>query len=112
MAELHGTPLVLMPQHFATRQMLDKCFELAKAVPQIVVQMNTLGPALRLVERSALGTITSEEALDDSSSLARIPLEAPTPMRTPGIVWRDDASRTPAMRSFAAIIRQIALQRR
>ena len=111
MAELHGAPLVLMPREFATRQMLDQCFETCRAVPQIVAQMNTIAPALRLVEHSAIGTITSERALSENSPLARIPLEAPTPIRTPGIVWRDDGARTAPMRSFAAIVRQVGAHR-
>ena len=111
MAELHGAPLVLMPPEFATRQMLDLCFQTCRAVPQIVAQMNTIGPALRLVEHSTIGTITSERALSENSSLVRIPLEAPTPIRTPGIVWREDGTRTALMRTFAALVRKIGLHR-
>ncbi len=111
MAELHGAPLVLMPREFATRQMLDQCFETCRAVPQIVAQMNTIAPALRLVEHSDIATITSERALSENSALVRIPLEAPTPVRTPGIVWRDDGVRTAPMRSFAAIVRQVGSPR-
>lgn len=108
MVELHDAPLVLMPREFATRQMLDQCFETCGAVPRVVAQMNTIAPALRLVEHSAIGTITSEKALSEDLSLARIPLEAPTPIRAPGIVWRDDGTSTASMRSFAAIVRQVS----
>jgi LysR family transcriptional regulator, cyn operon transcriptional activator len=40
-----------------------------------------------------------------------IPIESPTPVRTPGLLWKRDAKQSPAVRSFAACIRKLALGR-
>ena len=38
-----------------------------------------------------------------------VPLESPTPIRTPGILWKRDVRQTVQMRSFSSIIRKLAL---
>ena len=35
-----------------------------------------------------------------------VPMESPTPMRTPGLLMRADQTQTPAIRAFAALLRQ------
>jgi len=35
-----------------------------------------------------------------------IPLQSPTPVRTPGLIWLRGHLRTPAMRTLAGIIRE------
>ncbi|GAO25874.1 LysR family transcriptional regulator [Alicycliphilus denitrificans] len=112
LAELHRQPLVLMPKEFETRQMLDRCFSACGAVPSVVAQMSTIAPMLGLVQKSHIGAIVSENALDSSAGLVRIPLESPTPVRTPGILWRAGGTRSAPMRSFAAIARREAANRR
>lgn len=109
LAELHRQPLVLMPREFETRQMLDRCFDACHAVPLVVAQMSTIAPMLGLIRQSQIGAIVSENALDDDPQLVRIPLESPTPMRTPGILWRADAARSAPMRFFASTVRREAV---
>ena len=111
LAELHRQPLVLMPKEFETRQLLDRCFGACHAVPLVVAQMSTIAPMLGLIRQSQIGAIVSENALGDDASLVRIPLESPTPVRTPGILWRADGVRSAPMRSFAAIARREAASR-
>lgn len=108
MAELHALPMVLPPKEFATRQVLDQCLESVGAIPAIVAQMNTISPMLGYVRRSDVATITSGMVLGEDPALVAVPLEAPTPVRTPGIVWRQDGVRSAAMRSFASIVRRVA----
>lgn len=108
LVELHRQPLVLLPETFATRTMLDECFRACDAEPLVVVEMNTLAPMLALVERTQIGAIVSENAVRERATLCAIPLESPTPMRTPGILWKRDVDKTAPMRAFASIVRAIA----
>lgn len=112
LVELHRQPLVLLPEAFATRAMLDECFRACDAEPLVVVEMNTLAPMLALVERTQIGAIVSENAIRERSTLRAVPLESPTPMRTPGILWKRDVDKTAPMRAFASIVRAIALSSR
>jgi len=41
--------------------------------------------------------------------LQMIPIESPTPIRTPGILWRQQSQRVAAVQSFAVIVRKTAL---
>ena len=108
MVELHRQPLVLLPASFATRAMLDECFRACGAEPVVIAQIDTITPMLGLVERMQIGAIVSGHAVPSHSPLRLVPLESPTPLRTPGIVWRRNEARTAPMRSFAAIVRRIA----
>ncbi len=64
------------------------------AEPLVVVEMNTLAPMLALVERTQIGAIVSKNAIRERSALRAVPLESPTPMRTPGILWKRDVDKT------------------
>jgi len=41
--------------------------------------------------------------------LHMIPIESPTPIRTPGLLWRLDAKRPAPVQSFAVVVRKTAL---
>ncbi|MGE0703466.1 MAG: LysR substrate-binding domain-containing protein [Vicinamibacterales bacterium] len=112
MIELHRQPLVLLTREFATRTMLDECFRSCGAEPNVTVEMNTVAPMLSLVARAPMGAIVSENALHDLAGLHVIPLESPTPMRTPGILWKRHRELTATMESFASIVRKVALKSR
>jgi LysR family cyn operon transcriptional activator len=111
MVELHRQALVMLPASFATRELLDECFRRCGAEPVVMCEMNTIAPMIGLVARTQLATIVSSLAATGGEDVRRIPLESPTPMRTPGILWQRDAKQTAAVRSFAAAMRKIALGR-
>ncbi len=48
LVELHRQPVVLLPETFATRAMLDECFRACGAEPLVVSQMDTIAPMLGL----------------------------------------------------------------
>lgn len=106
MVELHRQNLVLLPREFTTRRMLDGCFQSAGAEPVILAETNTIAPMLNLVRHMEIAAIVSEQAVTDLENLCIIALESPTPMRTPGILWRRDGERPAAVRSFAVIVRR------
>jgi LysR family cyn operon transcriptional activator len=111
MVELHRQSLVLLPRDFATRTMLDECFRSCGAEPVIAAEMNTIAPIVGLVARTQLAAIVSSHAVQPRDDVCVIPLESPTPVRSPGMLWRRDAKQPSAVRSFAACIRKLALGR-
>lgn len=108
MVELHQQSLVLLPSTFATRQLLDECFAAAHAVPHVVAEMNAVAPMLGLVARTSLGAIVARKAAEAYGALQVVPLEAPTPIRTPGILSRRQGTPPQAVLAFASLVRSIA----
>ena len=111
MVELHRQSLVLLPRAFATRTMLDECFRASGAEPVIAAEMNTIAPIVGLVARTQLAAIVSSHAVQPRDDVRVIPLESPTPVRTPGMLWKRDAKQPSSVRSFAACVRKLALGR-
>jgi len=110
MVELHQQRLVAMPDYFATRMMLDDCFRVSGAEPVIVAEMSTVAPMLGLVLRTQIGAIVAINAVPEAmTGLRMIPIETPTPIRTPGILWRLDGEKAAPVHSFAVIVRKTAL---
>jgi LysR family cyn operon transcriptional activator len=106
-SELHLQRMVLLPRSFSTRVLLDESFRMANAAPVVVAEMNAIAPMIELVRETDIATIVSTHALrrDD---VKMIPLESPTPVRSPGLLWRKDEARTPAARAFASIVRSVS----
>ncbi|WP_137927050.1 LysR substrate-binding domain-containing protein [Cupriavidus sp. 2SB] len=107
MAELHGMRMALLSRRFATRRLLDDCFRAAEAEPQIVAELNSVAPMLELARRTDIATIVGSGAQPPDLGLKFIPLENPTPLRTPGLLWKRGASREKAVSAFAATVRRI-----
>ncbi|HEX7441222.1 MAG TPA: LysR substrate-binding domain-containing protein [Caldimonas sp.] len=106
MVELHRCRMVLLPNAFSTRQLLDECFEAAGAKPVVAVELNSIAPMIELIRQTELAGIIAETAVSKSEDLSVLPLEDPTPIRTPGLLWKKGAPRSPALKHFAAIIRR------
>jgi LysR family cyn operon transcriptional activator len=108
--ELHRQQLVLLPREFSTRHMLDECFRASSAEPAVVAEMNTVAPMLRLVARTRIAAIVAASAVTAEGGLHVVMLESPTPVRTPGILWKRGAKQlTTHMRSFSGIVRKLAM---
>jgi LysR family transcriptional regulator, cyn operon transcriptional activator len=108
MVELHNVRMVLLPAQFLTRKLLDECFEQAGAQPLVVAQLNSVAPMIELIRQTDLAGIITETAVAQTTDLRVIPLEDPTPVRTPGLLWPKGASRSPVLRHFTEIIRRAA----
>jgi LysR family transcriptional regulator, cyn operon transcriptional activator len=108
MVELHNVRMVLLPAQFLTRKLLDECFEQAGARPLVVAQLNSVTPMIELIRQTDLAGIITETAVAQTTDLRVIPLEDPTPVRTPGLLWPKGASRSPVLRHFTEIIRRAA----
>jgi len=110
MVELHQQRLVLVPDHFATRSLLEECFQAAGAEPVVVAEMTTIAPMLGLVQRTQIASLVATNAIPAGmSGLVQIPVESPTPIRTPGLLWRLGSPQAAPVRSFAVILRKTAL---
>jgi LysR family cyn operon transcriptional activator len=109
MVELHRQNLVLSTRDTTTRELLEGWFRSVGAEPVIVVEMNPIASALALVRRMNIGAIISRQALIEVKDLCIIPIENPTPMRTPGILWNRNNKPTAAAKSFAVILRNAVI---
>lgn len=112
MIELHREPLVLLPASFSTRRLLDECFAAAGAEPNVVAEANTIAAMLGMVARLPVGAIAAPSALAPDPALRLIPMESPTPMRTPGLLLNREQPQTPPGRAFAALLRKRAMRAR
>jgi LysR family cyn operon transcriptional activator len=111
MVELHRQKLVLLPASFATRGMLDECFRGCGIEPRVVAEMDTVAPMLGLVAQTDIGAIVAVNAVPEGMGLRVVPIESPTPMRTPGILWRRGVNHSIQVRTFSSIVRKVALSR-
>lgn len=105
LAELHREALVLNTPDSATREMLDERFASVRAEPNVVAEMDATYAMLGLVRAMRVGAIVSEHALVGVPYLHRVALENPTPLRTPGLLWKASTRRSAACRSFIATVR-------
>jgi LysR family transcriptional regulator, cyn operon transcriptional activator len=108
MVELHHVRMVLLPRQFQTRKLLDECFEAAGAQPRVVAQLNSIAPMIELIRQTDLAGIIAETAVTQSADLRVLPLQDPAPIRTPGLLWKKGATRSPVIKHFAEIIRGAA----
>lgn len=106
--ELHHEMLALLPASFSTRRLLDECFRAAGAEPKVVIEMNSIAAMLGVVVRVPIGTIAAPSAVGSNPALRLVPIESPTPMRTPGLLFNADQPRSRAARGFTALLRQQA----
>jgi LysR family cyn operon transcriptional activator len=72
--------------------------------------MSTIAPMLGLALRAQVGAIVAINAVPAGmTGLQMIPIESPTPIRTPGILWRLEDDKAAPVQSFAVIVRKTAL---
>jgi LysR family cyn operon transcriptional activator len=110
MVELHNEPLVMLNKGFATRTMLEEHFYSLKITPNVVVETNGIPTMLAVARALKIAAIVSEYPATEATGLVPIALEAPTPLRTFGLIWRRDVEQSVAIQSFAAIIRRETLE--
>lgn len=108
MIELHNCRMVLLPRQFSTRLLLDDCFEAAGAQPLVIAELNSIAPMIELIRQTDLAGIIAETAVSPAADLRTIPIEDPTPIRTPGLLWKKGANRSPMVKHMASLIRRAA----
>ncbi|MDP3252604.1 MAG: LysR substrate-binding domain-containing protein [Hydrogenophaga sp.] len=108
MVELHHCRMVLLPAQFSTRKLLDDCFEAAGAQPLVIAELNSIAPMIELIRQTDLAGIIAETAVMPAADLRVVPIEDPTPIRTPGLLWKKGANRSPIVKHMASVIRRAA----
>ncbi len=95
--------LVLLPQTFATRQMLDDRFRSCGAEPNVIAEMNTIGPMMVLVSKTnTLASIVAANAMRITPDVIAVRIESPTLYRTSGMLWAPQARESAATRALSA----------
>jgi len=105
MSELHRQELICYTKNTATQEFLDEWFKSAGAEPIVVIEMNACAPMPNYIRRLGIPGIMSRLGAPEAKDLKVVPIENPTPMRVPGILWSQTEEPTPAAKSFAAIVR-------
>ena len=108
--ELHKLRMILPTRSSSTRRILEDALRSVNAEPIVVAEMDSLAASIELVRQSDLATVISRLAAPDAEGVEIIPLENPTPTRTPGLLTRSGEPAGAAVRSFAGILRRIVRQ--
>lgn len=106
--------LILLPDIFCTRRLLDASFERVGAQPKIIVEMNSIEGILATVRTSKLATVLPRLSLGvgRNNGLRGIPLKNPTPRRGVGLLWKKGGYRSGAVRALAEQVKAVVKQYR
>lgn len=103
---LHGLACILQPRHFVTRRLLDAALATRGAVPQVVMELDTVAALLHTSVQTGLPTVVPERAAASAAStLQAVRVVQPTPRRTAVILRRSDASLSRAASCFTEAVR-------
>jgi len=100
--QMANLSLVLFPQKFLVRQMIDSaCAELEIQLNP-VMELSTLESQLHMAEQNVGGTILPKSYGKTvvSDKIAIIPLVDPAPRKKVGLVYRKDTSKSPIISAF------------
>lgn len=102
---LDQMPLVMLSNTFCTRRLCEESAQLAAAQPKIVMEMNTVGSILAVVEKTGLATVLPHLALQDAPlhNLISIDLYNPIPSRQVGVLWNRENYLCAASQAFIAV---------
>ncbi len=106
--------LILLPDIFCTRRLLNASFERIGAQPKIIVEMNSIEGILATVRTSKLATVLPRLSLGGgrNNGLRGIPLKNPTPRRGVGLLWKKGGYRSGAVRALAEQVKAVVKQYR
>ena len=99
--------LILLPETFCTRRLIEHTFSSARVRPRIAIEMNSIEGILRTVRSSGGATIVPQLAatMFGSRDLSVIRLTDPTPRRSVGIISLAGSHRSAAAARFAEMAR-------
>ncbi|MCS6288071.1 MAG: transcriptional regulator CynR [Nitrospira sp.] len=101
--------LILLPNIFCTRRLLDENFEQAGVQPKIIVEMNSIEGILATVRRSNFATVLPRLSLGltRNQTLRAITLKNPTPRRGIGLLWKKGGYRSAAAKALTDQVRAV-----
>ena len=104
---LRGVPLALLSGRYATRRMIERCFEQARAgPPEVALEIDAIGGLIATVAATDLATVLSDRSVPPGLPAALIRLRDPTPVRRVALLWRRGGVPSPAAKAFAAVLRE------
>ncbi|CAE6752932.1 MAG: transcriptional regulator CynR [Nitrospira sp.] len=109
LAVLADEPLVLLPNLYCTRRLLDASFEQVGIRPRVTVEMNSIDGILATVRTSRLATLLPRLSLGlkGNAALRSISLMNPTPRRAVGLLWRKGGYRSGAAKALMDHVRLV-----
>jgi len=106
MADLAGTPLVLLSRDYTTRQIIDAYFDQVGVKPEVACETNTIDLMIGLAKTTDLASIMPESAISRAREIAVLTIVDPAPVRTSALLWPRHKYRSMAARAFADIVRE------
>jgi LysR family transcriptional regulator, cyn operon transcriptional activator len=105
LAQLQDYPMALMSPRFATRRLLDACFQQAGLRANVVLELDSI-EALRLIAQDGkLLTFLPRRTTRSSAHLRLVKITEPQPTRAAGLIFRRTEYRSPAVQAFEAQLR-------
>jgi LysR family cyn operon transcriptional activator len=110
--DLADHPMALLAQKFCTRQLIDCAMAKAGVQPRVKVEMNSVDSILSTVRRTQLVTLLPTLALcRRETGLKAITLTEPTPRRSVGLLWLQNAHQRAAAGAFAKVTETVLAER-
>ncbi len=104
---LAGEALALLTADYGTRRALDRFFEVHEVAPQRIVELDTFGSILKMVETGLCVSVMPSSPVEmDPASGAVVfrPLHPAPPIRSIQLLQQPTAARSPAAAAFAALM--------
>lgn len=107
---LEERPLVLLPEGYCTRRLVDRAFQSAGVQPTVRLELNSIAGILQTVKKTGAATILPRLTLSmtGTSGLTAVSLTDPEPRRTVGLLFSADRYHSDAARALADQIRSKA----
>ncbi|MBA4228553.1 MAG: LysR family transcriptional regulator [Hyphomonas sp.] len=107
LGSLAGEALALLTADYGTRRALDRFFEVHEVEPQRIIELDTFGSILKLVETGVCVSVMPGSPLDDSPAPSGVifrTLDPAPPIRSIQLLQQPTAARSPAAAAFASLL--------
>jgi len=111
-SRLSSQPLILLPDGYCTRNLVNSVFEAAGIEPTVRIEMNSIAGILATVRAAGLATILPALTLSMSGTegLQAVALTDPEPRREVGLLFHAGRHRSAASQAFAEHVRAVAAE--
>jgi len=106
-SRLSSQPLVLLPEGYCTRNLVNSVFEAAGIDPMVRIEMNSIAGILATVREAGLATIlpTLTLSMTGTDGLAARSISDPSPSREVALLYHSGRHRSAPVEAFARYIR-------
>ncbi|MBL8657625.1 MAG: LysR family transcriptional regulator [Altererythrobacter sp.] len=110
---LAGEVLAVLTADYSTRRALDRFFEAHEITPQRIIELNTFGSILKLVETGICVSVMPGSPLETNPVASTVlfrPLDPAPPIRSIRLLQQPTAAQSPAAASFGQILKRRFLE--